>query len=381
VETETTNIPGQRILQQRVAVPGNDGIPMELNDLGFDNWFQQKRNELQKPEYGVARVTAVDRDRYLVRNEQNELQAELTGKLRFFFETSQDLPCVGDWAIVQYYNDGTLAIIHDLLPRKTFLRRKSAGKNVDYQMIASNIDGAFIMQSCDLNFNLRRLERYLVMANDGGVEPTVLLSKSDLVSAEELQKRITDIRGAHIEARVIAFSNVNSEGLESVQQALEKGKTYCLLGSSGVGKTTLLNHLLGRELFETGPVREKDGRGRHTTARRQLTILDNGALLIDTPGMREVGMLAVDASIDDSFSDIHELSGDCRFNDCTHTTETGCAILTAMESGGLSPERYKSYMKLRKESEFHQMSYVEKRKKDKQFGRMVKNAMKHIRKK
>jgi ribosome biogenesis GTPase len=376
-----TNIPGQHILQQRAAVPGNAGITMELNDLGFDNWFQQKRNELQKPEYGVARITAVNRDRYLVRNEQNELQAELTGKLLFFSETSQDLPCVGDWAIVQYYNDGALAIIHDLFPRRNFLRRKSAGKNVDYQMIASNIDGAFVMQSCDLNFNLRRLERYLVMANDGGVEPTVLLSKSDLVSSEELQKRIEEIRQARIEARVIGFSNVNSDGLETLQRAMEKGKTYCLLGSSGVGKTTLLNHLLGRKLFETGPIREKDGRGRHTTARRQLTLLESGALLIDTPGMREVGMLAVDASIDDSFSDIHELSGDCRFNDCTHTTETGCAILMAMENGGLSPERYKSYMKLRKESEFHQMSYVEKRKKDKQFGRMIKTVKKQMRKK
>jgi ribosome biogenesis GTPase / thiamine phosphate phosphatase len=381
VEKETTNIPGQHILQQRAGVPGNDGIPMELNDLGFDNWFQQKQKELQKPEYGVARITAVNRDRYLVRNEQNELQAELTGKLLFFSETSQDLPCVGDWAIVQCYNDGTLAIIHDLFPRRNFLRRKSPGKNVDYQMIASNIDGAFIMQSCDLNFNLRRLERYLVMANDGGVEPTVLLSKSDLVSSEELQKRIGEIREAHIEARVIAFSNVSTDGLETLQRALEKGKTYCLLGSSGVGKTTLLNHLLGRELFETGPVREKDGRGRHTTARRQLTLLDSGALLIDTPGMREVGMLAVDAGIDDSFSDIHKLSGDCRFNDCTHTTETGCAILMAMEGGGLSPERYKSYMKLRKESEFHQMSYFEKRKKDKQFGRMIKTVKKQMRKK
>jgi ribosome biogenesis GTPase len=169
--------------------------------------------------------------------------------------------------------------------------------------------------------------------------------------------------------------------LETVQRVLEKGKTYCLLGSSGVGKTTLLNRLLGREVFETNPVREKDGRGRHTTARRQLTVLDNGALLIDTPGMRELGMIAVGASIDASFSDIHELSKDCRFNDCTHTMEVGCAILMAVQSRELSEERYLSYMKLMKESEFHQMSYVERRKKDRQFGRMIKTVMKQIRKK
>ena len=354
---------------------------MELADLGFDSWFQKKREESQKPDFSVARITRVDRNRYLVRNKENEIQAEPTGKLLFFTDSSQDLPCVGDWAYVQYYNDGTLAIIHELLPRKTFLRRKSAGNTVDYQMIASNIDIAFIIQSCDFNFNLRRMERYLVMAKEGHVEPIILLSKSDLVSSEELEKRISEIRQAHIGARVIAFSNKTAIGLDTVQQVLEKGKTYCLLGASGVGKTTLLNHLVGREVFETNPVREKDSRGRHTTARRQLVVLDNGALLVDTPGMRELGMIAVGTSIDDSFSDIHELSQDCRFNDCTHSVEVGCAILIAVQNGELEEERYQSYMKLMKESKFHQMSYVERRKKDKQFGRMIKTTMKQIKKK
>lgn len=354
---------------------------MELADLGFDNWFQRKRDELRIPDCDVARITRVDRDRYLVRNGKDEIQAEPTGKLLFSTESTQELPCVGDWGFVQYYNDGALAIIHELFPRKTFLRRKSAGKKVDYQMIASNVDVALIIQSCDLNFNLRRMERYLVMVNEGHIEPIILLSKSDLVSAIDIEKKIFEIRQARIGARVIAFSNTTAFGLETVRQALEKGKTYCLIGSSGVGKTTLLNHLLGREEFETTPVREKDSRGRHTTARRQLTVLDNGALLIDTPGMRELGMLGVNASIDDSFSDIHELSGECRFNDCTHTTEVGCAILTAVKTGELDQERYQSYMKLIKESEFHQMSYVERRKKDKQFGRMIKTAKKQMRKK
>ena len=354
---------------------------MELEDLGFDKWFQKKREELPIPDCDVARITRVDRDRYLVRNEKDEIQAEPTGKLLFSTESSQDLPCVGDWTFVQYYNDGALAIIHALFPRKTFLRRKSAGKNVDYQMIASNVDIAFIIQSCDLNFNMRRMERYIVMVNEGHIEPIILLSKSDLVTTIELEKKILQIRQARIQAKIIAFSNMTAIGLETVQQALEKGKTYCLLGSSGVGKTTLLNHLLGREEFETSPVREKDSRGRHTTARRQLTVLNNGALLIDTPGMRELGLLAVNASIDDSFSDIYELSKDCRFNDCTHTSEVGCAILMAVKTKELDEERYQSYMKLIKESEFHQMSYVERRKKDKQFGQMIKTAKKQMRKK
>ncbi|MCC6397456.1 MAG: ribosome small subunit-dependent GTPase A [Bacteroidetes bacterium] len=353
---------------------------MDLSDLGFDSWFEEKRAGMGSSDWEIARVTRVDRDRYLVRNEHGEVQAELTGKLLFSADSSQDLPCVGDWVCVQYHNDGTLAIIHDLFPRRTFLRRKSAGDKVEYQMIASNVDVAFIMQSCDLNFNLRRMERYLVMVNEGHVEPVILLSKTDLVSAEDLEKRISNIREERIDARIIAFSSTTGSGLEEVKQALQRGKTYCLIGSSGVGKTTLLNHLLGSEAFETNAVREKDSRGRHTTSRRQMTILDNGALLVDTPGMRELGLMGVGASVDDSFSDIHELSAQCRFNDCTHTVEAGCAILLAVRDGSLSEARYQSYMKLVKESKFHEMTYVERRKKDKQFGRMVKTAVQQLKK-
>jgi ribosome biogenesis GTPase len=353
---------------------------MELADLGFDSWFEEKRKGLEPSDCVLARVTRVDKDRYLVRNEHNEVQAEPTGKLLFSADSSQDLPCVGDWVFVQYHNDGLLAIIHDLFPRRTFLRRKSAGNTLEYQMIASNIDVAFIMQSCDLNFNLRRMERYLVMVNEGGAEPVILLSKSDLVSVKELEKQMSEIRDARIDARIIAFSSLSDKGLEMVRQALQKGKTYCLLGSSGVGKTTLLNHLLGREGFETNPVREKDSRGRHTTSRRQMTVLDNGALLIDTPGMRELGLMGVGAGINDSFSDIHELSKQCRFSDCTHSVEVGCAILDAVQSGSLGEARYQSYMKLVRESQFHEMTYVERRKKDRQFGRMVKTAMEQLKK-
>jgi ribosome biogenesis GTPase len=280
--------------------------------------------------------------------------------------------------LVQHYNDGALAIIHEVLPRKTFLRRKAAGKKTDYQIIASNIDSAFIMQSCDHNFNIPRMERYLIMVNDGRIEPIILLSKTDLISAQELENRISALRQAQIHAPVIAFSNTDPEGILKVQEALHTGKTYCLLGSSGVGKTTLLNHLLGKEAFETNPVREKDSRGRHTTTRRQLTVLENGALLIDTPGMRELGLMGVGASIDDSFSDIQELSKNCRFSDCTHTSEPGCAIAQALATHALDEERYKNYTKLLKESAFHEMSYIERRKKDKQFGKMVKTTLKGL---
>ena len=353
---------------------------MELEQLGLDDWFQEKSRDMVRPGFGVARVTRMDRDRYLVRNDHDEVQAEPTGKLLFATEASQDLPCVGDWVIVQYHNDGALAVIHDVLARRTFLRRKSAGAKVEYQMIASNIDVAFIMQSCEFDFNVRRMERYLVMAREGRVEPVVLLSKSDLISPQQLEVMISEIRSAQISARIIAFSSRTEDGLLSVRQALQPGKTYCLLGSSGVGKTTLLNHLLGREALETQPVREKDGRGRHTTARRQLTILDNGALLVDTPGMRELGLIAVGDTIDQNFSEISELSQHCRFSNCSHSVESGCAVLRAVERGELSQDRYQSYMKLIKESAFHEMTYVERRKKDKQFGRMIKTAKEQVKK-
>jgi len=315
-----------------------------------------------------------------VRGEGGEVPAEATGRLLFSADSGEDLPCTGDWALVQYHNGGTLAIIHDLLPRRTFLRRKTAGNTVDYQMIAANIDAAFIMQSCDANFNLRRMERYVVMANDGHVEPVILLSKTDLLSPQELQQRIAEVRRTGIGSTLLAFSSTSGQGLDVLQQTLGKGKTYCLLGSSGVGKTTLLNHLLGREEFETQPVRTSDSRGRHTTSSRQLVMLDNGAFLIDTPGMRELGLVAAQAGLAESFFDISELSGECRFKDCTHTSEVGCAILEAVENGELDKDRYQSYLKLLKESQFHQMSYVERRRKDKQFGRMVKNVLKQTKK-
>ncbi len=354
---------------------------MELLDLGFSDWFQQKQEELDKPSHSVARVTAVNRDGYLVRNENGEVLAELSGRLMFSAESSSDLPAVGDWVLVQYYNSGTLAIIDDILPRKSVLRRKTAGKKVNYQMIASNIDVAFIVQSCDFDFNLRRMERYLVMVNDGHIEPVVLLSKSDLVSQEDLAHRISEIKSASINCEVMAFSNETGLGLTQIRQVLEPGRTYCLLGSSGVGKTTLLNHLVGRDTFETNTVREKDGKGRHTTARRQLIVLDQGAMLIDTPGMRELGIIGVNTGIDESFSDILNLSAGCSFNDCTHTNEAGCSVLTALLNGELSNGRYQSYLKLIRESEHYQMSYVEKRKKDRQFGQFIKSVMKHNRKK
>jgi len=351
---------------------------MELQELGFSEWFLDRQDKAEKQDYDIARITAVNRDNYLLRNERSEVLAELSGEFIYSAESNAEFPVVGDWAYVRYFNSDTLAIVFDLFPRKTLLRRKTAGKKNEYQMIASNIDVAFIVQGCDFNFNPRRLERYLVMAYDGNIHPMVLLSKSDLVSDEELEQRLDVIRSANINCEIIAFSSRTGYGWDKIKEVLEPGRTYCLLGSSGVGKTTLLNHLIGRDAFETNLVREKDGKGRHTTSRRQLVVLENGAMIIDTPGMRELGNVDTDTGIDETFTDIGELAASCRFKDCTHTNESGCAVIEAVREGTLDEGRYQNYLKLLKESEHYESSYLEKRRKDRKLGQFFKTAKKDI---
>jgi ribosome biogenesis GTPase len=350
---------------------------MKLSDLGFDHWFEAHVDDIRKADQCIARVSAVDRNSFLIRNEHRELPAELAGKFYFNAESSVKLPCAGDWVAVQYYNDDTSAIIHGVFPRRTLLRRKRAGAEVDYQMIAANIDIAFIVQSCHFDFNLPRLNRYLVMAADGHVEPIVILAKTDLISSDDLQQKLAAIRQAGITTRIIALSNITGSGFDEFQRQLIPGRTYCLLGSSGVGKTTIINQLIGRDDLDTKAV-SATGEGTHTTTRRQLIILDKGVMFIDTPGMRELGLLGTSDGVNKGFEDIIELSMDCRFADCSHTQESGCAVLTAITNGELSEERYSSYMKLRKESEYYEMSYLDKRKKDRAFGRFIKTAKKSM---
>ncbi len=350
---------------------------MKLSDLGFDQWFQSHVSDLRQDGRDIARISAVDRGAYLIRNQTQEVPAELAGKFYFQLESSTDLPCVGDWVAVQYHNNDTEAIIYEVFPRKTFLRRKFAGEKVDFQMIAANIDVAFIVQSCHFDFNVRRMDRYLVMAADGGVEPIVVLTKTDLIALEELEQKLATITSCTVTAKVLAISNITGVGFDKFQQVLVSGRTYCLLGSSGVGKTTLLNRLIGQDAFDTKAV-SGTGEGIHTTTRRQLIILNQGAMLIDTPGMRELGLLGVSEGVNQGFEDIVQLSLNCRYPNCGHTQEPGCAVLAAVTSGALTEERYSSYIKLKKESEYHELSYLDKRKKDRTFGRFIKSVKKQM---
>jgi len=355
-------------------------ISYSIEKLGFDKWFQDNVGSESLEGLDISRVIAVHKDSYTITNGDDAVFAELVGKIIYSASSPIDYPAVGDWVFAKFYDENTFSIIHEIRQRRSLLKRKIPGKKIDFQLIAANIDAAFIVQSLDDNFNLRRLERYLVMINESNIRPIVLLSKSDLLTSEEIASRIDDIHKIMPHLHVQPFSNENESGLKSVKNLLKLGLTYCLLGSSGVGKTTLLNNLIGESVFKTKTVREKDRKGRHATTYRQLITLDCGAMVVDTPGMRELGNFSVEKGLDETFAEITELSRKCQFNDCTHANEKGCAVLNAVEDGKLSEKRYQNYIKMNKESVYNEMSYLEKRQKDKQFGKFCKTVMKHKKK-
>jgi len=348
-----------------------------LETLGYKEWSQDINAEYFNSDFPLARVIEVNKNSYVVADGDHEMPAELSGKFMFDVENSIDFPTVGDWVTTQAFDNYTLAIIHSLLPRRTLLKRKEPGKRIDFQLIAANIDVGLVLQSADrVNFNL--LDRYFVMLNEAGIQPVAVFSKIDLLSSSDLEilkKTLSKMKNQYL-----LISNIAEQGIEDLSDRLIPGKTYCLLGPSGTGKTTLLNNLLGTGRFKISEVREKDGKGRHTTTKRQMIRLESGSIFIDTPGMRELGNFAIKEGLDQTFDEFASYASNCRYSDCTHTHEEGCAVIEAMKQGDIEESRYRNYLKLKKETEFYDMQYLEKRQKDKAFGKMVKNYKKTMRK-
>ncbi len=351
---------------------------MTLEDLGYSADLEESRVEQKLDSFGVGRVISEHKERYRVRNEKSEFEAEVIGNLRFTARGRSDFPAVGDWVAISEYEENKV-LIHAIFPRKTVIEREAVGKQGEKQIIATNIACAFIVQAVDRDFNINRIERYLTICHASGVKPVVILNKTDLISEEQLEEIMSLVKERVREVPIIPISNETQAGYEQLLDHIEKGATYCLLGSSGVGKSTLMNNLSGWDLMQTGSISESTNKGRHVTSHRELIVLELGGIMIDNPGMREVGIADASAGLDTTFEMIVSLSDQCRFQDCTHVHESGCAIREAVENGEIDKESYENYLKMEREKQHFESTVAERRKKDKDFGKMVKSVMKNKR--
>ncbi len=320
---------------------------MNLVELGWNSFFEQHFEPFRNGGYVPARVAREHRELYVVYGEQGEFAAKVSGKMRHKAESRSDFPAVGDWVAIEPRLEEGKATISSTLPRKSSFCRKVAWVRTEAQVVAANIDTVFLVSGLEGDFNVRRIERYLTVAWESGAKPVILLNKADL--CPNVDECIEETRDVAFAVPVHAISALNGQGLEALKEYVVAGSTSALLGSSGVGKSTLINSLLGTENLRVGAVREDDGHGRHVTTWREMVLIPGGGVMIDTPGMRELQLWADKESLEGSFEDITELARACRFTDCQHKTEPGCAIRQALEEGTLDEDRFRSYTKLKKE--------------------------------
>lgn len=350
---------------------------MKLEDFGFNNKLQEFREENNLNSYGTGRVIAEHKERYIVKTTDGDFEAEITGNLKYTARGREDFPAVGDWVALTIY-DSDFSVIHKIFPRHSVLKRKAVGQYGEMQVIAANIDYSLLVQAVDRDLNINRLERYLTICYSSGVSPVIVLTKTDLISGQRLSEITNNIKQRINNVPVISISNETHDGYTELKKMMHKGKTYCMLGSSGVGKSTLLNNLSGREIMKTDAISGSTNKGRHITTHRELFVLENGSILIDNPGMKEVGIADSANGLETTFNKIIELSTGCRFKDCTHTGEKGCSVLEALKNGEIDKNSYENFIKMEREREHFDSTVAERRKRDKVFGKMVKNYKKDI---
>ncbi|MCL4137185.1 UNVERIFIED_CONTAM: hypothetical protein GTU68_031511 [Idotea baltica] len=347
---------------------------MSNEDLGYTNEIEKFRVTNNLDGLNVARVISEHKDLYTVKNESNEYNAELIGNLRFTAENRNDLPAVGDWVSISEFDDNK-ALIHSVFPRKSILERQFVGKLGQTQIIATNVDFGLIIQSLNRDFSINRLERYMTICNASNIKPIIVLSKVDLLDLEELNELVNQVKERIKNVTIHTISNISKFGIDKLKSKLIKGKTYCLLGSSGVGKSTLINALTGTKRMNTGEISKSIDRGKHVTSHRELVVLENG-ILIDNPGMREIGITDASEGIEMTFDEIIYLAKDCKFSDCSHTNENGCAILVAIENGDLNSESYANFLKMEKERAFFESSIIERKQDHKNLSKLIRLSQK-----
>lgn len=344
---------------------------MRLQDYGYGEVFEASRIEQGFAHAPIGRVISEHRDRFEVMTEDGECEAEISGHMRFSSTAREDLPAVGDWVALSE-PDGRFHLIHGVLARKSMLSRQAVGKFGEAQIIATNIDHALLVQALDRDFSPNRLDRYLTICHSSCVAPIVVLTKTDMIDPEALEEILQGLRNRVGTLPIVPLSNITGSGIESLVAILERGATYCMLGSSGVGKSTLLNNLCGRALMKTNAISSSTNKGRHVTSHRALVALETGALLIDNPGMREVGIVDRGRGVETTFDQILRLARDCRFKDCSHTVESGCAVLAAVATGEIDREAHESYLRMEREKAHFGSTEEERRRKDRTFGKMLK---------
>jgi ribosome biogenesis GTPase len=356
---------------------------MQLEALGWDSHFGESYEQYRDSGLVPARVAEEHKSRYVVYAEGGEFTAEVSGRFRFEAGARMDMPAVGDWVAVRPFERDCRAMIHALLPRKSAFLRKVAWVRTESQVLAANVDIVFLVMGLARNFSLRRMERFLTLGRESGAVPVVVLNKRDL--CEDIDSRLEEVESIALGVPVHAISALEGGGVEELRAHMGLGRTAALLGSSGVGKSTIINRLLGAERQTTRPVREADGRGRHVTSSRQLIMLPEGGMIVDTPGMRELQLWAEGDGLKSSFDDIEALAGECRFRDCNHETEPGCAVRRAIEDGELEAGRLKSYRKLQREiavlaARKDQRARLDQRAKQKELARRIWQHQKHTQK-